>query len=227
MCCHDPVQCSVPYPIYPREALFDVVAVDDIDENGFIIAKMTTVTEETAKSLPECFDFPGVTSGFERCDFDGAVLFRACPTNHPHYDIAKQKFAADNEGLILTTFAFHFDAKLQYIPQGLINFVTREALRVIWNMLLNVAKQVRDGTREQHCKNIAEKREFYAWVEQRCQFMLQPIKTAINDNRHKNKIMVIETTLSPEIATVQTPNREWEEKKDEAWSMQDILQLNT
>jgi hypothetical protein len=186
---------------------------------------MTTITEEIARNLPECFYFPGVTSGFERCDFDGAVLFRACPTNHPNYDIAKQKFSAENEDLILTTFAFCFDARLRYIPKGLINFVTREALGIVWNMLLNVAKQVRDGTRTQHCKLIAEKREFYSWVDQRCQFMLQQIKTASNNNQHKDSYTAL--TPSNEDTTLRNSGQHCEGKKDEAWSMQDILQLNT
>jgi hypothetical protein len=221
----DPVQCSLPYPISPREALFDVVAVDDIDENGFIVAKMTTVTDERTKNLSECFDFAGVTSGFERCDFDGAVLFRACPTNHPNYNNAKQTYSAEKEELILSTFAFHFDARLQYIPQGLINFVTREVMGVVWSMLLNVVKQVGDGTRQQHCTVIAEKRELYAWVEQRCQFMLEQIRTASNDKQRT------ENVIAPPASNENTPSRksdrDWEEKKDEAWSMEDILQLNT
>jgi hypothetical protein len=210
----------VPYPIYPREALFDVTAVDDIDENGFIIAKMTTVTEEIANNLPENFDFPGVTSGFERCDFDGAVLFRACPTDHPNYANARQRCSGE-EDLILTTFSFHFDARLRYIPQALINFVTREALGIIWNVLLNVAQQVSDGTRKQYCEVIAQKKDFYAWVEQRCQFMLQKLKQ--QNAKQETKLV----SVSSGSTTVSHRTEEWEEKKEGCWTMQDILRLNT
>ncbi|KAG7370010.1 hypothetical protein IV203_027756 [Nitzschia inconspicua] len=213
------VQCSVPYPIYPREALFDVVAIDDIDENGYIIAKMTTVTEGNCSNLPDIFDFPGVTTGFERCDFDGAVLFRACPTDHANYESAKRK--CDGQDLILTTFSFHFDARLRYIPQALINFVTREALDIIWNMLLNVAEQVRDGTRTQHCEVIAQKKEFYEWVKDRCQFMLDKMKSK-SDDRHSSGL----SRNSPKV-NVSCDTEECEEKKDDNWTMQDILRLNT
>lgn len=227
--------------MYPREALFDVVAVDDIDANGFIIAKMTTITEELAKNLPNNFDFTGVSSGFEQCDFDGAVLFRACPTDHPNYASAEQKF---NDDLILTTFTFFFDAKLRYVPVSLINFVTREAIGLIWNMLLNVAEQVRDGTRTKHCDIISEKQEFYQWVEERCRFMLQTLKsTNANANAHDpdrdknentnpllNQSKKHDADLnknSTSIAAKTCRAEEVEEQKDEQnWTMQDILRLN-
>jgi hypothetical protein len=34
------VQGDEPWPMVPREVLVDVIAVNDIDENGFIIAKI-------------------------------------------------------------------------------------------------------------------------------------------------------------------------------------------
>lgn len=217
------VQCSVPYPIYPREALFDVVAVDDIDENGFIIAKMTTITEGIARNLPDSFDSPGVTAGFEQCDFDGAVLFRTCPNDHPNYTSAKHK--CGSEELILTTFSFHFDARLRYIPQALINFITREALGIIWNMLLNVAQQVRDGTRTKHCGVIAQKKELYEWIEERCRFMLQNIHHQ-NDSCHSHPTPKY-IPSKPTGSTVPCRSDEWKETKDEDWTIQDILRLNT
>jgi hypothetical protein len=164
----------------PREALFDVVAVDDIDEFGYIIAKMTSLTDETAKYLLNnndttiSFNMPECSPGTERVDFDGAVLFRACPTDHLNYKKVKEKHP--DEEILLVQFLFFFDAKLSYVPQALINFVTREAIGIIWNMLLKIADDVRTGKKHEHCTVIAQKQEFYSWVERRCQFMLSKIK---------------------------------------------------
>ena len=153
----------------PREALFDVQAVDDIDENGFIIAKMTSIDDVTARNLPDAFQVPDLADGMERCDFDGAVLFRSCPTDHPNYAGAKKK--SSEEKLILMQFMIYFDAHMAFVPHSMINFVTRTAMGIVWNQLLTIAEQVRDGQREVHGAAIAKKAEFYKWVEERCEHM--------------------------------------------------------
>jgi hypothetical protein len=168
------VQCDVPWPLVPREVLMDVIAVDDIDENGFIIAKMRTLKDDQEDdSLPEGFTMPPVERNMERADFDGAVLFRACPTDHPNYASARKNFSED---LLLLQFTMYFDGHLAMVPQSVINFVTRTVIGHIWNMLLDVAEQVRDGKREEHKQIIEQKAEFYRWVEERCQFMLQEMQ---------------------------------------------------
>ena len=179
------VLCNVPWPLSKREALFDVQAVDDIASRGFIIAKMRTVTDEMAKyDLPSTFTVPDVPPGTERAEFDGSVLFRACPVDHPCYESARNKTLQeeDDEGedLVLVQFSMFFDAHMTMVPQSMINFITRSAIGVIWSMLLNVAEQVRDGTRREHCEVIAQKADFYEWVEQRVGVLLEM-------NRHKNE----------------------------------------
>lgn len=163
------VQCDVPWPMAPREALFDVQAVDDIDENGFIIAKMTSIDDAMARNLPDSFLIPDLADGMERCDFDGAVLFRSCPTDHPNYASANEKFS--NENLLLLQFMIFFDARMAFVPHSMINFVTRTAMGIVWNQFLTIAEQVRDGRREEHRAAIARKAEFYDWVEDRCRHM--------------------------------------------------------
>lgn len=167
------VQCDVPWPMGPREALFDVQAVDDIDENGFIIAKMTSIDDSTVQNLPDSFKLPDLADGMTRCDFDGAVLFRRCPQDHPNYKKAKSKLSdtASPEGLLLLQFLVYFDAKMAYVPQSMINFITRTAMGIVWNQLLTIAGQVREGTRKDHSDAIARKATFYKWVHDRCQYM--------------------------------------------------------
>mmetsp|Transcript_26989 Transcript_26989/g.47641 ORF Transcript_26989/g.47641 Transcript_26989/m.47641 type:complete len:345 (-) Transcript_26989:1223-2257(-) len=200
------VQCQVPWPMKPREALFDVAAVDDIDEHQFIIAKMTTINNETAQFLLDdnTFQVPECPPGMERCDFDGAVLFRACPPEHNNFQTVKQKHPT--EDLFLVQFLFYFDAKMPLIPQALINFVTREAIGIIWKMLLSVAEDVRNGKRKEHCDVIAQKREFYEdWVARRCEFMLRKIK----DKNQRTKRSCRQ-----------------QQSKNEHWTVDEILRMN-
>lgn len=166
------IQCDVPWPMDSREVLMDVAAVDDIDENGFIIAKMRTLEEKD--DLPTGFTLPALEKNMERAEFDGAFLFRACPPDHPNYASTKTKFGS--EDLILLQFTMFFDAHMAMVPQSLINFVTRTVLGHIWQMLLHVAEQVREGTRQEHRELISKKATFYKWVEDRCKVMLQEMQ---------------------------------------------------
>lgn len=163
------VECDVPWPMASREVLMDVIAIDDIDKNGYIVAKMQSLTtEESQKNQISNFQIPEVAAGVERIDFDGTVLFRSCPVDHPNYEKAKENFNGD---LILLQFIVSFDAHMT-VPQSVINFITRTVIGHIWNMLLHVAEQVRDGTRKEHKEVIERNADFYQWVEDRSQFML-------------------------------------------------------
>jgi hypothetical protein len=221
------VSVSVPWPMKPREALFSVQAVDEIDSNGFIIAKMTSIgdTEEgeiVKSSLPSNFKVPEPAQGMKRCDFGGIVLFRRCPADHPNYEATRRKFPEGD--LILTQFMMSFDAKMTMIPKSAINFVTRTALGVIWNMLLTVAGQVRDGSREDHCNMIVQKADFYKWVEERCKYILGEVT-----NGHKNSAKN-EHNCEEDQPNVQENyhlrNEDCKNKENKTWTLQEILRMN-
>jgi hypothetical protein len=178
------VHCDVPWPMAPREALFDVQAVDDIDENGFIIAKMTSIDDSTARNLPDSFHVPDVADGMERCDFDGAVLFRCCPIDHLNYASMKEKFP--NEELLLLQFLVYFDARMAFVPHSLINFVTRTAMGIIWNQLMTIAEQVQNGARKEHKDAISKKAAFYQWVDDRCRQMNSPSVTPFEQQQKQS-----------------------------------------
>jgi hypothetical protein len=163
------VQCDVPWPMAPREVLFDVVAVDDIEENGCIIAKMQGLGDND-DDWPAGFTVPPLEGNMARSDFDGAVLFRACPPDHPMYESSRKKFSED---LILLQYTMYFDAHMAMVPQSVINFITRTVIGQVWKMLLHVAEQVRDGKRKEHQQIIQEKKEFYKWMEEGCQQLFQ------------------------------------------------------
>jgi hypothetical protein len=68
------------------------------------------------------------------------------------------------------------DAHIANVPMSLINFVTRTVIGHIWAMLLQVAQDIREGRRPQHAQVIADKPDFYRWVETRVQVMLDQLQ---------------------------------------------------
>lgn len=68
------IVCDVPWPLRTREVIVQATAVDEIDEQGYIVIRLNTVEEHPAVHEKE----PDIV----RVDFEGAVLFRACPLDH-------------------------------------------------------------------------------------------------------------------------------------------------
>ena len=173
------IKCDVPWPMSEREVLMDVTAVDDIEATGCIIAKMQTLDavvsgKETNHLLPEGFELPPLQKGSERVEFNGSILFRACPKDHPNFNSAQQRFPGN---LILMQYNMYFDAKMVAVPNSLINFVTRVVIGMVWSMLLKVADEVRTGERIEHVNLIQQKAVFYEWLENRCCQMLSHHQT--------------------------------------------------
>lgn len=196
------IKSDVPWPMAMRDTVMDVIAVDDIDENGCIIVKMQTLggQDQGLHLLPDDFELPELSKGSERVDFDGSILFRACPTDHPSYESSREKLSGD---LILLQYDMYFDGRMPGVPHSVINFITRVAIGMIWSMLLNVAEEVRSGKRKEHVEIISQKAEFYRWLEGRCQLMLR--------NRREDSSSVSLACAS---------------QIDESdWTMQDVLRL--
>lgn len=161
--------CNVPWPMATREVVMQAVAVDDIDANGWIAVRMETVETNTDSGGV----VPPPESGVERIDFAGAFLFRACPTDHP---MLPQQEQEEQQSLVLVSFKMFVDAHVAGVPMSLINFVTRTVIGHMWAMLLQVAKEVQEGKRPQHAAVIAAKPDFYRWVDERVQVMLQQLQ---------------------------------------------------
>ena len=66
----------------------------------------------------------------------------------------------------------------------------------IWKMLLDVAEEVWDGTRTEQQEVIEQKAEFYKWVDERCQFMLQEMQTK---SCKQEETTMEETTINGDI----------------------------
>lgn len=88
--------CDVPWPFSIREAVLNAVAIDDIDQNGNIFVRIKTVDTGFEGIVPPAED------GVVRIQFDGALLSRACPKDHPAYASSASKHP--DEPLILITF---------------------------------------------------------------------------------------------------------------------------
>jgi hypothetical protein len=154
-----------PWPFSNREVIIQATALDDIDAQGFIGIRLSTLEEGDV--------VPPATPGVERVDFDGAFLFRACPPDHPVIRKSSREYGGDP---ILVTFKMYVDAKMRGLPTWVINFVTRSAVGQIWGTLLKVAEDVRDGRRPSHLSRIEAQADFYGWVQSRIDAMFAKLK---------------------------------------------------
>ena len=163
-------QLNLPWPLKAKEVLMDVTAVDDIDSQGFIIAKLRTLKDATS-TIPKGFTIPELPKNVVRTDFDGALLFRPCPKDHPNYE--STRFNYPEEHLILLQYTISLPLSgLPPFLKGLVDFITEKVIIRVWNMLLRVAEEVRDGKRSDHLQAIEEKSESYDWMHHRCQILL-------------------------------------------------------
>jgi hypothetical protein len=175
------VETEVPWPIARRELILKAVACDDIDSNeeeersnnSRILVRIQSLDCED--SGEDGLEILPAKKGGVRIKVDGGFVFEKCPMDHPMAKQAGSSSSSDNNNnnLILLTFTFSVDPKLSILPQSLLNFFLRTAMRQIWGMFLHVAEEVGDGKRPAHSEVIERKREeLYDWVEERTNAML-------------------------------------------------------
>lgn len=161
---------DMPWPLSTRECIIDVVAMDDIDENGAVVVKMETGSDDDP-------DVPLIEKSAVRIDFDGGILFRKCPRDHPAF--VKSKHKPDHD-MVLVCLTLFVDPKVKVVPQSVVNFMTRTVLGGMWTSLLNVAEDVRDGKRPLHAHAVDAKRDLvYDFMERRIQVMLSAMKQEV------------------------------------------------
>jgi hypothetical protein len=172
--CHQIIQVTtdLPWPLAAREIVISAMAMDAIDEESHVAVKMTSLSPGEVHGGIE---IPAAEKGIVRMDFDGGVLFRQCPLDHPSLAHSKTEYPA-NEHLLLVSLTMHIDAKVSFVPLSFINFVTRTAIGRMWHMLLHVAEQVREGKRPEHAEAIANKKELYEWIEKRVDVMFEKLE---------------------------------------------------
>eukprot|EP00586_Coscinodiscus_wailesii_P003140 CAMPEP_0172489724 /NCGR_PEP_ID=MMETSP1066-20121228/19932_1 /TAXON_ID=671091 /ORGANISM="Coscinodiscus wailesii, Strain CCMP2513" /LENGTH=416 /DNA_ID=CAMNT_0013257801 /DNA_START=83 /DNA_END=1333 /DNA_ORIENTATION=- len=169
------VTMDMPWPLPKREVVLKAIAMDDIDTEGDIV-----VTIDTLHTGDEGGLVPPPEENVVRSDAHGGFLFRKCPKEFISYDSKGEPKTVNLEGgdcgekLILASFVVTYKAGgAEMIPKRLIEFVVRVAIGRIWAKFLNVAEEVRNGTREAHCRVIEEKKEvLYDWVDGRVSVMI-------------------------------------------------------
>lgn len=188
------VETVVPWPLAARQVILNAVACDDIDtypdggesessagkRGGTIIIRLQSL--DCSDNGNEGLTIPPAMDGVVRMKVIGCFTIQKCPKKHPleefsiQYDAkaaAKPESPISREDLILVTFTFCCDPQLANIPKSFINFFTRTAMGMFWEMFLNVAEEVKEGKRPAHSKAIEEKREdLYDWIEERTGVML-------------------------------------------------------
>lgn len=165
------VTTSLAWPLYDRDLIMHVMAVDAIEDNnsndsdGDCIA--IQALSETTNDNPL---IPAVDKNAVRIDFSNSMLIRACPSDHP---CVVRSTNNDDEPLILLSMMLEVDPKVRAVPQSIQNFITRTFLGRMWISLLHVAEDVRDGKRLAHKEKIESNRELYSWIEERVGVMIR------------------------------------------------------
>ena len=166
------VTTSLAWPLYDRDLIMHVMAVDAIEDNnssndsdGGCIA--IQALSETTNDNPL---IPAVEKNAVRIDFSNSMLIRACPPDHPC--VVRSTNNDDDEPLILLSMMLEVDPKVRAVPQSIQNFITRTFLGRMWISLLHVAEDVRDGKRLAHKEKIESNRELYSWIEERVGVMI-------------------------------------------------------
>jgi hypothetical protein len=175
--------------------------VDDIDADRAIVVKIQSCPPGPFRYAPEKdkgrdddgkgLKIPEAAKGVIRMDFDGGILIRACPADHPlllhsaeKKSRATKKKTANSatassyppgEKLLLLSFSEFVDAHFTYVPTASINFLTRTMIGTFWGALLQVAEDVRDGKRPLHTAAIQAKGELYDWAKDRVEVMFDKI----------------------------------------------------
>mmetsp|Transcript_30543 Transcript_30543/g.34831 ORF Transcript_30543/g.34831 Transcript_30543/m.34831 type:complete len:406 (-) Transcript_30543:123-1340(-) len=150
-----------PWPIQARELIMNVMAVDDIDHNGYCAVRLSSIPIEeqqmdNIKPDPNCVALT----------FEGTFLFEAC----------QMKDSSVDEPLLLVTLKMRSDPHCSVVPKSVQNFATKTVIGMMWESFLRIAEKVKDGQMPNHTKAIELHPEFYEWMEGRIQQMLQQLK---------------------------------------------------
>lgn len=159
------ILAHTPWPFKQREVYMNVVAVDDIEDREFIAVRLRSVEE----------DIPPKDEDVERVDFEGVFVFRACPHDHPLRLHSKRDY---RNNPLLVSFKVYMDPHMTAVPVSIINFFTRTVIGQMWDMLLQVAEEVRDGFRPNHQDRIRNQAELYDWVQARIHVLLLRLQLA-------------------------------------------------
>ena len=125
------ITVDMPFPITDRDLVYDTFAVDAIDELALISMKAVSLNTDNETGLAENgLVVPPPEPGTKRIDFEAGFVIRQCPPDHPCLKNSKHKYPED-EHLLMLSLTQHVNAHVDWVPQSVINFCTRTALRYV------------------------------------------------------------------------------------------------
>jgi hypothetical protein len=167
------VRIDMPFPFKSRECIMHAFSVDDIEDSRSVIIKVKSVDVDPGVDLDDSYCgskvSPQPDKGVVRVDFDAGFLIRKCPAGHSLLRKAKHQYTNP----LLISVSQSMDAHVGLVPMQMINFFTKSVVGRMWQSLLTVAQEIRDGKRPEHARAIQEKHELYGWVSHRVGVLLQ------------------------------------------------------
>jgi len=79
------------------------------------------------------------------------------------------------------------------IPSRALNFITRTVIGQVWEMVLRVAEDVRDGKRPSHKLAIEQNPDLYRFVDERVDVMLQRLEKRRDDDEQMRFIAYLQS----------------------------------
>ncbi|CAB9507004.1 expressed unknown protein [Seminavis robusta] len=145
---------DTPWPLRNREIVAFNVMAEAVDEIGAVVVKVKSLEEGEHSGCV----IPPALPGWNRIELDGGLMVRKCPKDHPALQKRHSEKATTDEPekepvLVSLTLAIR--------PS--INIATRAVVATLWQALLSVAEDVRDGNRPGLKKAIEDKPELYRW----------------------------------------------------------------
>lgn len=166
------IQVNMPFPFNTRECVMHAFSVDDIDDSHAIIIKVKSVDTDPGMDLDDKYCgskvSPTPDKGVVRVDFDAGFLIRKCPPNHTLLQSSKHTYKRP----LLLSVTQQMNSHVGLVPMSLINFFTKSVIGKLWQTLLTVAQEIRDGQRPEHAAAIEKKKELYEWIQQRVDVLL-------------------------------------------------------
>mmetsp|Transcript_22336 Transcript_22336/g.32986 ORF Transcript_22336/g.32986 Transcript_22336/m.32986 type:complete len:368 (+) Transcript_22336:124-1227(+) len=163
---------DMPWPLKNRDVVQEVCSVDEIDDDNHAIVIWVESCDEGDDDLDGLI--PPPLAKDVRMKAEIGIMIRKCPEDHPCLAESKAKYPS-GEHLILMSLTTHADAHVKFVPQSIINFVTRTVLGGMWGSTLKLAEGIRNGKSPLHQEAIEANRSMYDWVEGRVETLFSNI----------------------------------------------------
>jgi len=149
-------------PLATVEFYVSATGVDDTPSNQSFILKIDPLEPGGANGL-----VPDPIDGVNRVTLGGGLTFRQCPPDRA--EVAK-KLKGTTEECVLVNLSVVYENRNNNLKPGFLirkmsNFVLKIITGGLWQRLIGVAEEIRDGKRPEFSKVIEEKPSTYNWAK--------------------------------------------------------------